>query len=364
MAARAKRLADWRKVEIRERRPGWRDIGRALLLSLLVVLALCRVATATSAGADEPREPIVVASSEGPGREAASTRLVAEAVSKPAPSPIVYQPPRRGSPVRGKVGGGVRGGSKAFAAPLALVPGHLAYTVSASPSVFWHVDGPIEGARVFFSIMDEENMEGLDTEVEIEAPKESGIHRVRLSDLGITLEEDTEYHWFISVVPDVEMKCADDGEVLFRGPNIMKGYFKNPEATADTIRDGWLWTGDNARQDEHGYFHFVDRAKDMIKRAGENVAASEVEAVIQMHPSVFDCAVVGIPDPMRDEAIVAVVVPTEGASLEADSLIAWCAERLASFRVPERIEFRQQLPRTSVGKIQKNILRNELSEET
>lgn len=157
------------------------------------------------------------------------------------------------------------------------------------------------------------------------------------------------------------------GEIVVSGEpgrTIMKGYFKNPEATADTIRDGWLWTGDNARQDEHGYFHFVDRAKDMIKRAGENVAASEVEAVIQMHPSVFDCAVVGIPDPMRDEAIVAVVVPTEGASLEADSLIAWCAERLASFRVPERIEFRQQLPRTSVGKIQKNILRNELSEET
>jgi crotonobetaine/carnitine-CoA ligase len=98
----------------------------------------------------------------------------------------------------------------------------------------------------------------------------------------------------------------------------------------------------------------------MIKRAGENVAASEVEAVILTHPQVFDCAVVGVPDPIRDESIVAVVVTVEGVLPDGDAIIAWCKERLASFRVPERIEFRQALPRTSVGKIQKHLLRAEL----
>jgi crotonobetaine/carnitine-CoA ligase len=160
---------------------------------------------------------------------------------------------------------------------------------------------------------------------------------------------------------------GETGQIVVAGEpgrTIMKGYFKNPDATADTIRDGWLWSGDNARQDEDGYFHFVDRAKDMIKRAGENVAASEVEAAIQTHPKVFDCAVVGVPDPMRDESIVAVVVTVEGESLEGEAVIAWCADRLASFRVPERVEFRDELPRTSVGKIQKHVLRAELVGET
>jgi crotonobetaine/carnitine-CoA ligase len=147
------------------------------------------------------------------------------------------------------------------------------------------------------------------------------------------------------------------------GRTLMKGYFKNPEATADTIRNGWLWSGDNARQDDDGYFYFVDRAKDMIKRAGENVAASEVEAVILTHPRVFDCAVIGVPDPIRDESIVAVVVLVEGETLAGDAIIAWCRERLASFRVPERVEFRRVLPRTSVGKIQKHLLRAELVTE-
>jgi len=147
------------------------------------------------------------------------------------------------------------------------------------------------------------------------------------------------------------------------GRTLMKGYFKNRKATADSIRDGWLWSGDNARQDDDGYFHFVDRAKDMIKRAGENVAASEVEAVILTHPQVFDCAVIGVPDPIRDESIVAVVMLVEGGTLAGDAIIDWCRERLASFRVPERVEFRRVLPRTSVGKIQKHLLRAELVSE-
>jgi crotonobetaine/carnitine-CoA ligase len=159
---------------------------------------------------------------------------------------------------------------------------------------------------------------------------------------------------------------GETGQIIVAGTpgrTLMKGYFKNREATEDTIRDGWLWSGDNARQDDDGYFHFVDRAKDMIKRAGENVAASEVEAAILTHPQVFDCAVIGVPDPIRDESIVAVVVTVEGQSLPGEALIAWCKERLASFRVPERVEFRRELPRTSVGKIQKHLLRAEMVRE-
>ena len=162
------------------------------------------------------------------------------------------------------------------------------------------------------------------------------------------------------------------GQIVVRGEpglTLMKGYYKNPEATAETIRDGWLWSGDNARQDEDGYYYFVDRAKDMIKRSGENVAASEVEAVIREHPGVFDCAVIGVPDEMRDEAILAVVVPRGGEEggfpdgLTEDDVIGWCRERLAGFRVPQFVRFRAELPRTSVGKIRKHILRAEVLSE-
>ena len=153
------------------------------------------------------------------------------------------------------------------------------------------------------------------------------------------------------------------GQIVVRGEpgrTLMKGYYKNPEATAATLRDGWLWTGDTARQDPEGYYHFVDRAGDMIKRAGENVAASEVEAAIREHPGVFDCAVIGVPDEMRDEAILAVVAPGDDA-LREDEVVAWCRGRLAGFRVPQQVVFRAALPRTAVGKIQKHVLRAELA---
>ncbi len=159
---------------------------------------------------------------------------------------------------------------------------------------------------------------------------------------------------------------GETGQMLIFGRpgwSIMKGYFKNPEATAQTIREGWLWTGDNAYQDNAGYFHFVDRAKDMIKRAGENVAASEVEAVILQHPKVFDCAVIGVPDSLRDEAIKAFVVLHKHEQATDEEIIAWCRNRLAKFRVPEFVEFCAELPRTSVGKIQKHMLRSQEAEK-
>ena len=139
------------------------------------------------------------------------------------------------------------------------------------------------------------------------------------------------------------------------GVSLMKGYFKNERATAETLRDGWLWSGDQAYMDEDGCFFFVDRKKDMIKRAGENVSASEVEETLKQHAAVFDAAVVAIPDPVRDQAIKAFVIVKEGAAATAAELIAWCRERLSPFKVPEIVEFRDVFPRTSVGKIQKHL---------
>ena len=152
------------------------------------------------------------------------------------------------------------------------------------------------------------------------------------------------------------------GQLLVHGVpgwTIMKGYFKDPEATASAVRDGWLWTGDVVEQGEDGYFRFVDRAKDMIKRAGENVAAGEVEAVIKQHPAVADAAVIGVPDAMRDESIKAFVILRDGKTARGEEIIEFCAERLSKFRVPEFVEFRDDFPRTSVGKTQKHLLRQE-----
>ena len=150
------------------------------------------------------------------------------------------------------------------------------------------------------------------------------------------------------------------GQLLIYGKpgwTVMKGYYKDPETTANTIRDGWLWTGDIVELNENGYFRFVDRAKDMIKRAGENVAAGEVEAVIKEHPSVADAAVIGVPDPMLDESIKAFVILKEGQRATENEIIEFCQGKLSKFRVPEFVEFRTDLPRTSVGKIQKHIIR-------
>ena len=155
-----------------------------------------------------------------------------------------------------------------------------------------------------------------------------------------------------------ELPPGSVGELIVRGEpgvSLMKGYFQNPQATAETIRDGWLYSGDYAWMDKDGYFFFVDRKKDMIKRAGENVSASEVEEALRQHPAVFDVAVVGVPDPVRDQTIKAYVILQAGAAATADELIQWCGARLSPFKIPELVDFRDAFPRTSVGKIQKHL---------
>ena len=157
-----------------------------------------------------------------------------------------------------------------------------------------------------------------------------------------------------------EVKDGEVGELLVGGEpgtTLMAGYLGDDDATRAALVDGWLRTGDNVRVDEAGYLHFVDRAKDMIKRAGENVAASEIESTLNSHPAVFESAAIGVADAMRDEAIAAFVVLANEASVTENELTEWCASRLAAFKVPGSIEFVDSLPRTSVGKIQKEELR-------
>lgn len=152
------------------------------------------------------------------------------------------------------------------------------------------------------------------------------------------------------------------GEIIVSGMpgrTVMKGYFKDPAATSHALRDGWLHTGDNGYLDEEGYLYFFDRKKDVIKRAGENVSASEVEAVLVQHPAIAEAAVIGVPDPVRDEAVKAFVVCRDGEQLADEDIRAFCKTKLAPFKIPTEVEFLAELPKTSIGKIEKKLLRCE-----
>lgn len=156
-----------------------------------------------------------------------------------------------------------------------------------------------------------------------------------------------------------ELPAGQSGGIIIRGEPLFTGYFRNEEATRACMRDGWFATGDNGWFDEEGYLHFLDRSKDVIKRAGENIAAGEVERVLNEHPAVMESAVIGVFDPLRDEAVKAYVVLRPGAEGREEELQAWCAQYLAKFKVPSFIEYRTSLPKTSIGKIMKYQLRAE-----
>jgi acyl-CoA synthetase (AMP-forming)/AMP-acid ligase II len=165
---------------------------------------------------------------------------------------------------------------------------------------------------------------------------------------------------FPTPVNDVRIDASDVGELLIRGPNVVAGYWGDPQRTAETFADGWLHTGDVARIDD-GIVRIVDRAKDMINRGGENVYSVEVENALCGHPDVIEVAVVGVPDPVMGEKVGAVVLPQAGVSAEAlvPSLIAYARERLADFKVPQFVRVLDgPLPRNAGGKVLKAPLRN------
>jgi long-chain acyl-CoA synthetase len=147
------------------------------------------------------------------------------------------------------------------------------------------------------------------------------------------------------------------GEIVIRGHNVMKGYYKRPEATAESIRGGWFHTGDLAKTDEEGFYFIVDRVKDMIIRGGFNVYPREVEELLYAHPAVAEAAVIGIPDPALGEEIKAVVALKPGQSAAEQELIDYCKDRLAAYKYPRSVEIRDSLPKTATGKILKRELK-------
>jgi acyl-CoA synthetase (AMP-forming)/AMP-acid ligase II len=153
------------------------------------------------------------------------------------------------------------------------------------------------------------------------------------------------------------LPSGETGEICVRGDLVMKGYYKAPEKTAEAIVDGWLHTGDIGHLDADGYLHITDRKKDMIITGGFNVYPSEVEQVIWSHPSVQDCAVIGVPDAHWGETVKAVVELNAGQQVSADELIALCKDRLGSVKAPKSVEFVDSLPRSPVGKVLKKDLR-------
>jgi len=157
--------------------------------------------------------------------------------------------------------------------------------------------------------------------------------------------------------PNKELGVGQEGELCIRGPQVMAGYWNNPEETAHALRDGWMFSGDIARMDEDGFFYLVQRKKDMIAVSGFKVFPSEVEEVLFAHPSVREACVIGVPHAYRGESVKAFVVPRAGEAPSATALIEHCARHLAKFKVPSEIEFLDALPKTAVGKVLRRELR-------
>lgn len=147
------------------------------------------------------------------------------------------------------------------------------------------------------------------------------------------------------------------GELICRGPNIMQGYYKDEHATKEVIKKGWLYTGDLARADEEGYFYIVDRKKDMIVSGGENIYPREIEEVLFRHPAIEDVAVIGVPHSLWGETVKAYVVKKEAEKINAEEVIAYCKQRLASYKKPTIVEFIESIPKNAAGKPLKKVLK-------
>jgi long-chain acyl-CoA synthetase len=156
-----------------------------------------------------------------------------------------------------------------------------------------------------------------------------------------------------------ELPPGEVGELILQGPQVMRGYWQNPQETEIALKDGWLYTGDLAKMDAQGYFYIVERKKDLIIAAGYNIYPREVEEVLYQHPQVKEVVALGVPDAYRGETVKVVIVPTDGARLTAQEIQAYCKSQLAVYKVPSIVEFRDQLPKSMVGKVLRRLLREE-----
>jgi long-chain acyl-CoA synthetase len=156
-----------------------------------------------------------------------------------------------------------------------------------------------------------------------------------------------------------ELPIGEPGEIIVKGPQVMKGYLDMPEENARTLRGSWLYTGDMASMDKDGYFFIVDRKKDMIVASGYNVYPREIEEVLFEHPDVSEAVAIGIPDEYRGETVKAFVVRRPGSTVTEMEILAFCLERLAPYKAPKELEFRQKLPKSTVGKLLRRVLADE-----
>ena len=172
---------------------------------------------------------------------------------------------------------------------------------------------------------------------------------------------DPELYTRVRLVDDVErdVPVGQVGEVLLQSPALMVGYYRDPERTAEAMRGGWFHTGDYARQDEDGFFFFVDRKKDIIRRRGENISSVEIERVLNDHPAVAESAVIPVPAALSEDDIHAYVVLRPGVQTTEEELQAWCEARLARFKMPQSFRFRDALPKTPTQRVEKYKLREE-----
>jgi acyl-CoA synthetase (AMP-forming)/AMP-acid ligase II len=185
--------------------------------------------------------------------------------------------------------------------------------------------------------------------------------RTKLGSCGLPLAPDLHR---IRIVDEAgnSLPPGRAGEIVKQSPTVMQGYYRNPEATAKALRDGWLYTGDLGYLDEDGYLYFVDRLKDMVRRGDENISSEEVERVLNSHPHIAESAVVAVPDPIRGEEVKAYIVlkaPATAETVPAQEIWNFCKQHLAAFKVPRYIEYIAELPKTPSSKVQKNILRDQ-----
>jgi len=155
---------------------------------------------------------------------------------------------------------------------------------------------------------------------------------------------------------DKEVADGDMGEIVLRGDNILKGYYRNPEATATAFRNGWFHTGDLGYRDADGFFYIVDRKSDMIIRGGENIYPREIDEVLYQHPAVAAAATIGVPDQLYGEEVAAFVVLKEGTEASAEEFLAFCRARLADYKCPKTVRFVKEIPKGPTGKLLKREL--------
>jgi long-chain acyl-CoA synthetase len=180
----------------------------------------------------------------------------------------------------------------------------------------------------------------------------------KVGSIGIPIS-DTECRIVDLTDDNTDVPIGESGEIIVKGPQVMKGYWNRAEETASTLTDGWLHTGDIGKMDEEGYFYIVDRKKDMILSGGLNVYPRDIEEVFYENPKVQEAAAIGIPHPSRGESVKVFVALKEGETATQEELIEYCKNKMAKFKLPTEIEFRKKLPKTNVGKILKKDLRAE-----